>query len=489
MYNFNRSIKQILKFDKLYNNIDFDKFNNEEKELLKLLCYKNHSLNFQYHYKKYSNKKIYFLILNFYNFFLFIISFKEKIIILLNLFNKKKYLRKINTNIIFFLSQSTKDLEDTYPIIRNFSKKVIFVDCNSEKLMNYKKIIKNCRIINLQDYIQIKDFYLAFIKSIKFILKFSKLKNTNVHPLLNSSIYFRYFIRIEVYKKILSSIKTNKIFIDRNNEEGNNFFISLFKNKNKRNKVFSYSLNGLALNNDLISSHYLYSNVDYLFCYGKFDKIFIQKLFKKNKFKLLKIPSKIIPVGSIRNYLHKTKKPIKIKKNKIFKENFTFLYIKSNSFIYNNLDHVCFKKFCYFINKNFPKSLIVVKEKKGHELKKEAELVNKKLFKKKNVFTSDKLRPESMFKNADFIVGTTSAVLAQAIYFNKPVICLDNKIVISSFAKYFASIYIRSIDEITNYTKAIITIGNKGHSQNKIKNLIFKKTYKNPCHEILKIMK
>tara|TARA_B100000787_G_C16193433_1_gene299045 strand:+ start:810 stop:2273 length:1464 start_codon:yes stop_codon:yes gene_type:complete len=486
MYNLNSSITQILKFDKLHNNIDFDKFNGEEKELLKFLCYKNHALNFQYHYKKKFNKKIYYLILNFYNFFLFIFSLKKKILILFNFSNKKKYLKNIKTDIIFFLSQSAKDHEDTYPIIKRFTKKVILVDCSSEKLMSYKKLIKNCKIINLQDYIQIKDFFLAFIKSIKFIIKFAKLRKTSPHPLLNSLIYFRFFIRIEVYKKILGSIETNKVFIDRNNEEGNNFFISSFKNKNKLNKVFSYSLNGLALNNDLISSHYLYSNIDYLFCYGKFDKIFIKKLFKRNRFKLLKIPNKIIPVGSIRNFLHKK---IKNTKNKTFTKKFNFLYIKSNPFIYNNLDQTCFKKFCYFINKNFPLSLILVKERNSHTSKKDVELINKKLITKKNIYNSSSLKPENLFSNADFIVGTTSAALAQAIYYNKPVICLDNKIVISSFLKYFSSIYISSIDEIANYTNKISILGNKHLKQNKIKDLIFKKTYKSPCYEILKVMK
>ena len=65
---------------------------------------------------------------------------------------------------------------------------------------------------------------------------------------------------------LINKIQSNRVFIDRNNEEGNNYLVNEFKKKNKKNKVYSYSLNGLALNNDLIYSHYLYSNVDYLFC-------------------------------------------------------------------------------------------------------------------------------------------------------------------------------------------------------------------------------
>ena len=51
MFNFSKIIDKILKFDQLNSNINLDRFNNEERGLLKLVCYKNHTLNFQF-YKK-----------------------------------------------------------------------------------------------------------------------------------------------------------------------------------------------------------------------------------------------------------------------------------------------------------------------------------------------------------------------------------------------------------------------------------------------------
>ena len=46
--------------------------------------------------------------------------------------------------------------------------------------------------------------------------------------------------------------------------------------------------------------------------------------------------------------------------------------------------------------------------------------------------------PEDLFQKADFVVGTSSAALAQAIYYDIPLFCVDNKVVISSFLKFFA---------------------------------------------------
>ena len=312
------------------------------------------------------------------------------------------------------------------------------------------------------------------------------MRQINSHPLLSISIIFNFFQRIGIYNKIINKIESNRVFIDRNNEEGNNYLVNEFKKKNKKNKVYSYSLNGLALNNDLIYSHYLYSNVDYLFCYGKFDKMFIQELFNKNKFKLLNIPLKIIPVGSVRNFSHKIRKK---QKSKIFNKEFKFLYIKSNSFIYNGLDAKCFKKFCIFIVKNFSKSLVLVKEKDNHTSKINEDLISKRLIFKENIFTSNKIKPEDMFSKVDFVVGTTSAALAQAIYFDKPVICLDDKIIISSFLKFFCSIYISPINKIESYKNEIFNLAKKKFTKSKIKNFIFEKTKENPYIKIVKEIK
>lgn len=485
MYNLNSTINKIFKFDYLHKKLNFQKFNNEEKELLKLICYKNHVLNFQYNYKKKINKRLYFRILKFYKFLLFLKDFKKHIFLIFKFFRKNK-LANFKTDIIFFVSQSTKDHEDTISVVKKFSKKTILVDCNSDNLLGYKKFFQKCKIINIQDYFEFKDIYLSFIKTIKFYFKFIRFKKKKSHPLLNISVIFIFFLRVRIYKDILNKIQTNKIFIDRNNEEGNNYFVSLFKAKFKKNRVYSYSLNGLALNNDLISAHYLYSNIDYLFCYGDLDKIFIKKLFNQNKFKLLEIPKKIIPVGSARNFSFKKKYH---RKQYLNKRVINFLYIKSNEFLYNKLDKICFEKFCYFVKKTYPESVILIKERNNSfSLKINNNLLNKKIISKKNIITSNKIKPEDIFSKADFIVGTTTASLAQAIYFDKSIICLDNKIIISSFMKYFCDIYCEQISKIKNI-KFKLDHHKKNMKKNVIKNFIFRRTAINPSLKIFNQIK
>ena len=103
----------------------------------------------------------------------------------------------------------------------------------------------------------------------------------------------------------------------------------------------------------------------------------------------------------------------------------------------------------------------------------------KKILLIKKIFTHQPISLLKKFlKKADIIVGTTSAALAQAIYYNKAVICLDNKIVISSFLKYFCSLYIGSIYNLEKYKNNINKIIKYHKSNVKIKNYIFKKVNK-----------
>lgn len=487
MVNFNKLIDKIIKFDRLYKNINLNKFDNDEKELLKVICYQNQHFNFHTHYtrKLFNNNYLYFSKLK--NFFSIKKNAKIIFSIIYKLFTPGKKLPILNADIIFFISMDPRSQKDTKPLLDNFSKKIILIDKQFKMYVRYKKIFKNSRIINIREYIQIKDYFFALIKSFNFLKKILLQKNINIHPDMSVSIYFNFFLRIEVYKTIIKNIKTDKLFIDRGDGISSNFLISKFKKFKKKNKVFSYSLNGLALNNDLMFSHYFYSDLDYLFCYGKLDQIFIKKLFKRNKFKLLNIPNKIIPIGSVRNFSYQivnTKKKIKIKKKK-----FNFLYIKSNPTMYNNLDAKCFEKFCLFVNKNFPESQILVKEKLDGISKLNNTLVEKKIINKNNIYSSVNTVPEELFQKADFVVGTTSAALAQAIYYNIPLICLDNKVIISSFLKFFCSVYIEKIDRIAEYKKKIIDVGNSTSNKNKWKKFIFKNVNKDPYLEILDILK
>ena len=485
MFDLNKQIIEILKFDNLYKHVNLKNFNNEEKELIKVISYHNQQFNFHNYYKINSNQNIFLNFNKIKKFFNFKYYLKIIFHIISIVLKKKKSFKNLNVDIIFFISMEPRSQKDIRPIINNFSKKIILIDKPYKTHQAYKKIYKQQKIINVRDYIELKAYFLSLVSSFKFLLKLKSTKkflNTDI----KFNIYYNFFLRTEVYKKIINNIKSKKVFIDRGDGICSNYFINEFKNYNSVNKIFSYSANGLALNNDLMFAHYLYSDLDYLFCYGKLDQIFIKKLFKKNNFKLLNIPKKIIPIGSIRNFSFKI---LKTRKIKIRRKQFNFLYIKSNPTIYDNLDDKCFEKFCLFINKNFPESQILVKEKLDGISKLNNLLVDKKIINKKNIYSSVDIVPEDLFQKADFVVGTSSAALAQAIYYNIPIISIDNKVVISSFVKFFCSIYIEKIDEIEKYKDKIIHVSNSNSLKNKWKKFIFKKTNKAPHLEILKILK
>lgn len=486
--NYKNFINRILKFDNLYKNVDFEKFNFEERELLKNLGYTNQQLNFLNKYvndKNYSQNKNYFKIKK-------IFSIKKKIKFFVNIFKtllsilkKKENFENFDTDIIFFLSTSVESQIETKKIIKNFPKRLIIIDKPIKKYNKYKLLFPKSKIINIRNNSKIIDLFFALIKSLKFKKKFLSFKKNNIHPNINLSTYFNFFLKIEIYKRIIKNVKSNNLFIDRGDGLGNNFFISYFKKFNKKNKVYSYTLGGVSLGGDLIFAHYFYSNIDVLFCYGEADKKFITNLFSANKFKLLKKPKYIIPVGSITNYGSNI-----INKNKSFRQKkINFLYIKSNRIIYNGLDLKCFEKFCYFVNTYFPNSNILVKERPGITAPENINLVDQKILKKQNIFIKTNKDPVYYFNKADFVVGTASIALAQAIYHNIPTIILDNKIMINSTLKFYSSIYINSIDQLENYSKKIIKINNIKKYNYKCKNFIFKKVKSEPSLKIANFIK
>ena len=86
---FKIEINQIFKLDKLTKKIDLKKYNDDERELLKLLCYTNQQLNFCFYKKKTSSKTIYFLLVKLHEIYLSIKS-KIRISTLISLLKKKK---------------------------------------------------------------------------------------------------------------------------------------------------------------------------------------------------------------------------------------------------------------------------------------------------------------------------------------------------------------------------------------------------------------
>lgn len=488
LINYKNFIKETLKFDNLHKNVNFKKFNFEERELFKNIGYTNQQLNFlskYVNYKDYNQSKYYFNIEK-------IFSIRKKIKFFINIFKtflsilkKKEKFKNFDTDVIFFLSTSLQSQIETKKIIKNFSKRLLIIDKPIKKYYKYKLLFPNTKIINIRDNSKVIDFFLALIKSLKFKKKFLTYKKINIHPDINFSTYFNFFLKIEIYKRIIKTVKSNNLFIDRGDGLGNNFFISYFKKFNKKNKVYSYTLGGVSLGGDLIFAHYFYSNIDVLFCYGEADKKFITNLFYANKFNLLKKPKNIIPVGSIKNFGLNT-----INKNKSLKQKkINFLYIKSNRIIYNGLDLKCFEKFCNFVNVYFPNSNILVKERPGIIAPENINLVNLKILKKQNIFIKENKDPVDYFNKADFVVGTTSIALSQAIYHNIPTIALDNKIIINSTFKFYSSIYVSDIDRLENYSKKIIKINNIKKYNYKCKNFIFKQVKSDPSLKITNFIK
>ena len=232
---FKDEINQIYKLDKLTRKINLKKYNDDEKELLKLLCYTNQQLNFRFYKKKTANKTIYFLLVQLNEIYQFIKA-KIKISTLISLFKKKKKLVFLKTNIVFLFSHPPKDHKDTFPLVNAYKEKLIIVDVNSEKFVEYKKLFKNTKIINIRDYIGLIDYFLAIIKSIKFLRKFFIVKVKYAHPLLSFNTCISFFVRNIIYKKILKKTNINKVFIDRYDGLGSSSFTSNFKKLNKKKK-------------------------------------------------------------------------------------------------------------------------------------------------------------------------------------------------------------------------------------------------------------
>ena len=114
------TINKITKFDHLQKKINLKKFNNEEQELLKYLCYINQQLNFSFFYKKIKFKLVYFLLIRFYRIIIFFISiFKSN-----NILKKKTDIPYLKTEIAFLFFHPSKDLLDCLPIVKAFKKKL-----------------------------------------------------------------------------------------------------------------------------------------------------------------------------------------------------------------------------------------------------------------------------------------------------------------------------------------------------------------------------
>ena len=201
MINFNKLIDKILKFDHLYYKINLNKFDNDEKELIKVICYQNQQFNFNTHYTKKLNKNIYFYLIKLKNLFSIKRNVKLLLSIIFILFIPKKKLPGLNRDIIFFISMDPRSQKDSKPILDNFSKKIILIDKPFKMYERYKKIFKDTKIINIREYIQIKDYFFALIKLFNFLKKILIQKNINIHPDISLGFILIFFLELRFIKK------------------------------------------------------------------------------------------------------------------------------------------------------------------------------------------------------------------------------------------------------------------------------------------------
>ena len=170
MFDINRQIVKILSFDNLYKYLNLNKFNDEEKELIKVISYHNQQFNFHDYYKTNLNQNVFLILNKIKIFFNLKRIFKMIFHIISIVFKDRKSFPKLSVDIIFFISMDPKSQKDMMPIVNNFTNKIILVDKSHQTYQAYKKVFKKQKIINVQNYIELKDYFSSFIKSLKFLL-------------------------------------------------------------------------------------------------------------------------------------------------------------------------------------------------------------------------------------------------------------------------------------------------------------------------------
>ena len=136
----------------------------------------------------------------------------------------------------------------------------------------------------------------------------------------------------------------------------------------------------------------------------------------------MSLPKKTLVVGSTRHdYFFERKNTKRIKKNK----NFKILYIKSNPFYLDGLEDKAIILFSKIMN-NFKNIKYTIKDRENTLSLSIQKLIKEKIIKKKQIEKSGPI--EKSIHKADLCVGTNStALLRQAISFNKPIIQLYAK--------------------------------------------------------------
>lgn len=386
-----------------------------------------------------------------------------------------------NYDYIFFINQQTKDLLDIKPFIYKLKKKIIiFTLGNNEYTNELKKFFPKIKILNINKLITIKHKFYGFLLFSKYIFNSIKKKNKKNY-LIRNFYFYRLCVKQYLYLEIAKKIQTKKIFFD--NSSHKLLFQINYKIFNKNCTYYSYIFNGLSLSNDKMSCNYLYKNIDVLFVYGDQD---IKALIKIFHFHKIKLPKKIISVGSVRNFYY-SKKTINIKNQN---RKLNILYIKSNPSLLNKIDIRSLELLLNSLKTiNVKNYNLIVKERPSQtEIdSKHPLIVNKKLSLSQIVFNKE-TKTEELIKKADLVCGTLTTSFMQAIYFNKLILQINSQEI---FWNNFNKINLLSCNNENECNEIIKKILNKKkykkylYIQNKLK----KKLFNLCCNPEKKIMK
>jgi hypothetical protein len=350
--------------------------------------------------------------------FIFLISSYIKLAFVNKLAKKKKY---SFSNFIIFSKNKYVDQfnfsETSNFLLKKNKKHLIVLNHTKDNFERISRLYQSKNVVNLRNF-------LNFSSIIKSIIRFSFHLSTinKIISLLNCKkrrfqiyhLFFIFFINSEMWSNLIKDNKIKKIFLT--NFLNDTALIYLNKVKNKKIEFIGYAIHGL--NGD--APRYIFHNLDKLLVWGKGDAKIIKDI-EKFKLRFMSLPKKTLIVGSIRHdYFSKR---ISIKKKK--KNPFTILYIKSNPAMFNGLEDKAFLLFSK-IMKNFKNIKYTIKDRENLFTENVQKLIERKIIKKKYIEKSGPI--ENYIHKADLCVGIVStALLKQAICFNKPIIQLYAK--------------------------------------------------------------
>ena len=346
------------------------------------------------------------------NFFFLINNFI--ILAFVNIFEKKK--KYTSSNLIIYSKHKYVDQfnfsETSNFLIKKNKKHLVVLNHKKDDFKKISNLYQNKNIVNLKDFL---NFGYIIKAGIKFFLHLNTINK--IICILNCKkirfqiyyLFFNFFIKTEMWCHIFKKNKIEKLFLS--NLLGDAALIYANKIKNKNIEFIGYAIHGL--NGD--GTRYIFHNLDKLLVLGRADIKMIKDI-KKFKLRFMSLPKKTFIVGSARHdYFFK-----KIKTKRKEKKSFKILYIKSNSIYLDGYDDKALILFSKIMN-NLKNIKYTIKDRELFFSTFIQKLIEKKIINRKCLEKSGPI--EKYINSADLCVGTSStALLKQAIFFNKPII-------------------------------------------------------------------